>query len=377
MPRTEELEKIWPLLPEKLALALRQLPTEQLAKVQEFRLRTGCPVALFDGKQSFFLSSTGRLHSFPAKGDWTLSRKELEDCFYRLCNFSVHTHQQELKQGFVTTSWGDRAGVCGVVTTDGQGQGVCREISSLCIRVSREIPGAAAVLLKQVDPQKGVLIAGAPGSGKTTLLRDLARSLSLGLGGSCIKVAVVDERHELSAMAEGIPRRDLGCCDILCGQEKAAAIAQAVRTLSPQLIVCDEVGSLKEAEEIAAGLCCGVAFAVSVHCGGREELLRSPIVGRLMDTGAFGMIALLHSSAQPCQLETLLSKEEYDVQRGGSCNGSREHRPIRLVAGSAVAPEERAVGSNGTILDAIFSPVGASGPYTGGNRGASGRAGGI
>ncbi len=372
MTNMEELEKALRLLPEQLAAALRKLPEGELARIQELRLRTGCPVSVFDGSSSRFLSRTGRLHSFPAQGDWTLSRREVEDCFYRLCEFSVHTHQQELSQGFVTTSWGDRAGVCGVMTADQQGQAACREISSLSIRISREVPGAALPLLERVNPAEGILIAGMPGSGKTTLLRDLARSLSMGLAGPCMKVTVVDERHELSAMMEGEPRRDLGCCDILCGLTKAAAITQAVRTLSPQLIVCDEVGSLEEAEQISQGLCCGVAFAASAHCGGRRELLESPIVKRLMATGAFGTVALLGSSARPCTLEALLSKEEYDAQTDGSADGGRQHRPVWMVARGSAASAAGTDGGDGTILGTVCPSVRLSAPDTGGNRGTAG-----
>ena len=43
MTNMEELEKALRLLPEQLAAALRKLPEGELARIQELRLRTGCP----------------------------------------------------------------------------------------------------------------------------------------------------------------------------------------------------------------------------------------------------------------------------------------------------------------------------------------------
>lgn len=124
MTNMEELEKALRLLPEQLAAALRKLPGRGTGADPGASPADRRPVSVFDGSSSRFLSRTGRLHSFPAQGDWTLSRREVEDCFYRLCEFSVHTHQQELSQGFVTTSWGGPGGC--VRCNDGRSTGTGR-----------------------------------------------------------------------------------------------------------------------------------------------------------------------------------------------------------------------------------------------------------
>lgn len=317
-----EYEKALEYLPPTLREALGNIPEGEKSRIQEIRLRAGRPVSVFDGAVSRFVTGRGALTYGGADG-FVTDQGLLQDAFVRLCDYSVHTHQGEMERGFVTTPKGDRVGICASVVKDRDGTVSCREISSLCLRISREIPGAGRELCRRWDLNRGLILGGGPGTGKTTLLRDLGRSLASGDLGPCRKVVYIDERYELSAMFRGMPRRDLGLCgDAVCGLPKGEAIEQTVRTLSPEFILCDEIGSLGEVREIAAGLACGVKFLVTVHCGSREELLRGPIPRALLETGAFGGVALLDSPARPSQIVQLMTKEEFfRGQSGGAAAG--------------------------------------------------------
>lgn len=306
-------------LPPTLKQILEAIPEREKSRIQEIRLRAGRPLSVFDGMCSRFVTVNGELtrgRGFPV--DQTL----LQDAFVRLCDYSVHTHQGEMERGFVTTPKGDRVGVCASVIKDRDGSISCREISSLNIRISRQIPGAGREVVRRWGLDRGLVLAGGPGTGKTTLLRDIGRILSSGETGDCKKVVFLDERYELSAMFRGTPRRDIGLCgDAICGLPKGDAMEQAVRTLSPEYILCDEIGSIKEVDEIAAGLACGVRFLVSVHCGSREELFRNPILRALFDTGAFGAVVLLDSPQNPSRISLFLTKEEYHGKAAGADTG--------------------------------------------------------
>jgi len=282
-----------------IACILRSVPQASAAAAEEIRLRAGMPLTLYISGRPAFIGAGGGL-SFAAGEQAVVVRpSDIHETFLRMCEYSVHSRQEELSRGFLTLPGGHRAGLCGTAVHQNGELSAIKDLSSINLRIAREFKGCAANIMSALPPGfGGLLIAGRPGSGKTTLLRDIARILSSGEFSAGVrrffKVAVVDQRGELAAMCGGQPQNDLGLqCDVLSGCAKEEGIEMAVRTLSPDFIIFDEVGSANEATAIAKGMFAGVRFIASVHASGMESLARNRTAARLTESGAFSHIALL------------------------------------------------------------------------------------
>ncbi len=260
------------ILPDRLSEAALRCASLYGGVFSEIRLRTHSPL---------FITSSGRNLSCGV----TCTRRDIDDVIRRLTGNSLYSFGDTIREGYITTSGGLRAGVCGrAVTQGGVVSAVC-DISSVCIRVPHRVRGAGDVaygLLKQSGFKDGLLIYSAPGVGKTTLLRELVWRLA---GGEHpFRVAVVDTRCEIYPGLEGETS-----ADFLSGYPRGKGIEIAVRTLSPQFVVCDEIGSAQEAEAICEAAFSGVKLIATAHASSFEELSESRLMQELWEAEPFGI----------------------------------------------------------------------------------------
>lgn len=283
----------------ELSGVLLRIPEAKKQTVQEIRLRSGKPTALSDGTETLFVCQDGSIVYSPERA-FICTRRHIYDTFRQLCGFSVYSRQEEIRNGYITIKGGHRVGLCGTASLKGGEIASVTDITSLNIRIARQIAGSSAHVLEKITPLSGgVLIAGAPSTGKTTLLRDIASRLSTGLGCRIMRTCVIDERGELSGSSEENGGIDLGLCDILRGYPKGEGIMQAVRSLSPQVIICDEVGTEDDCHAVAQGANAGAHIIASIHAPSVNELMRRSQAKRLIETGAFRTLVLLDSTDHP------------------------------------------------------------------------------
>ena len=309
-------------LPPKICDALKSLPDEIKNKVYEVRLRACKPIVLITSDGSLFIDKNKRMTYIFTQNLLEITFLEIREAFMRLCNFSVYSHSDSISQGFITLDGGHRVGLCGTAVTENGKVTSMKDINSLNIRISREFKGCADNILRDVfnNRLKNVIISGPPSSGKTTLLRDISRQISDGKFGEYYKVAIIDERCEIAPVSEGIYSHDVGVnTDVLSGFKKADGIMMALRCLSPQLIVCDEIGTNDECEAIRSGINSGVNFVLSIHASKRHELENKIQFKTLIDNGFCTDVVVL--SSKVCEIKETFKSGDVYFENNRSCVG--------------------------------------------------------
>ena len=293
----------------ELCCVLLKIPDSRKHFIQEIRLRVNKPVALSNGSETLFVSNDGDIIYSPERGI-TCSQRNIFDTFRQLCSYSVYSKQNEIKNGYITVNGGHRIGLCGTASIKEGKISSVTDITSLNIRIARQIFGAAQNLMPIITPLKGgVLIAGLPSTGKTTLLRDIAYRLSKGIGCHIMRTSVVDERGEISG-GNNFNCIDLGYCDILRGYPKGEGIMQSIRALSPQVIICDEVGTEEDVQSIALGANAGAYIIATIHADNYLGLMRRKQACKLIETEAFSTLIFLSSSDKPCTFTEIINLSE-------------------------------------------------------------------
>lgn len=318
--KRENLRTICRYLPCLLSSALENLPEERVHRLCEIRIRADRPAVLIFTDERSFITLSGRLTSFDSTDLIKLTAQETESVFNAMCRYSVHSLSDEIAEGFITLEGGSRVGIYGRAVTDGKRITSVRSIRGMNIRLSGNFIGAAEPIVKLVgDKRANILICGPPSSGKTTLLKDFCRILSDEKG---LKVCLIDERCEADGFCTGVNT------DVLSGYPKAAGIQTAVRTLSPEVIAFDEIGTAEEAEAVISGLNSGVNFVMTVHCADRYELLRRPQFRLLISAGAVDLCVFLKNIGE---ISEIISAKELENENSGAYGSGNMLRYDRTV----------------------------------------------
>lgn len=286
------------LFPEPIRTILGRMPPALLEQVEEIRIREGRPLEINAGDNYHFLTPEGIPTGKPEE-----AYVPLKEVTHRLLdlisNHSLYTLEEELRKGFITIPGGHRIGLAGRTVLSGGRVEYLRDINGFNVRVAREVQGVAdPVLPYLLDMRNGqvmhTLILSPPQQGKTTLLRDLARQISNGTkltaGGELrqgvrrrLKVGIVDERSEIAGSYKGVPSFDVGPrTDVMDGCPKAEGMMMMLRSMSPDVLIVDEIGRPEDAEAVMEALHAGVSVIATAHARDLTELSARPALKRLI-----------------------------------------------------------------------------------------------
>ncbi|MCD8196169.1 MAG: stage III sporulation protein AA [Lachnospiraceae bacterium] len=245
--------------------------------------------------------------------------EEVGEILAYLGNYSLYAWEDEIRQGFLSLPGGHRVGLAGKTVLEDGRVHTLTEISSLNIRFAHEVRGCADTVLPYLWEGRRLchtLFVSAPGRGKTTLLRDCIRQISDGDSSHPgMTVGLVDERSEIAGSFRGIPGNDVGLrTDVLDACPKAEGLMMLIRSMAPDVVAVDEVGSPADLAAMRHAMNCGCVLLATVHGDSMEELRRKPVLGEMVEAAFFERYVLLENRIAPGCVGQILDGQCRDVK---------------------------------------------------------------
>ena len=289
MKNIDEILRYFPNKIYQIFFNLFQENSKIAEELQEIRMRAERPIILKLRERDLILQ-------------YNITQAEILQIVERLCENSIYAYKNQICEGFITVKGGHRIGLTGSCVIENGKIINVKHISSLNFRIAREVLNCSTRVLREVIDIENksiynTIVVAPPGRGKTTMLRDIIRRLSNGIdeinfkGKTC---GVVDERGEIAAMYKGIPQNDVGIrTDIIENVEKNQGIHMLIRTMAPEIIACDEIGSKEDVEAIHYALYSGVKGIFTMHGKNIEDIKNNKQIYELIENREIQKVVFL------------------------------------------------------------------------------------
>ena len=325
-------QHICPAIAPRIAAVLLQLPSAVRETLTEIRLRVNLPLMVSTGVSDNMITEAGTF-AVTSRQAFTITQTDLLKTLQMISKNSLYALENEIRAGFVTIAGGHRVGLAGQALVENGQVKSLKNISSINIRIARQIIGCADQLIPWLINPKGhiynTLIVSPPRCGKTTVIRDIARQLSSGIKELNVKgmqVGIVDERPEIAACQFGVPSMDLGDrIDILDSCPKATGMLMLIRSMAPQVIITDELGREEDALAVEEAIHAGVSVIATAHGHSIVDIKKRPCIKKLIEEECFERYVTLSSIPSMGSMMTvsatngqlLYSHPEYEVRPCG------------------------------------------------------------
>ena len=289
MKDTDEILRYFPNNIYKIFFNLFNENNKIINDIEEIRMRANRPILLKLREKDLVLQ-------------YNITQSEILQILERLCENSIYAYKNQICEGFITVKGGHRVGLTGSCVIENGKITNIKYISSLNFRIAREILNCSTRVLREVIDIENksiynTIIVAPPGKGKTTVLRDIIRRLSNGIeeinfkGKTC---GIVDERGEIAAMYKGVPQNDVGIrTDVIENVNKNKGIHMLIRTMAPEIIACDEIGSKEDVEGIHYALFSGVKGIFTMHGKTIEDIKNNKQIYELIENREVQKIVFL------------------------------------------------------------------------------------
>lgn len=286
------MQEVLAFLPSTISDKVLSLPQDLIDRIEEIRVRTSRVLEVTARGKPYFLP-------------YTVTEEDSEQLINKLSRHSFYTLEEELKRGYITIEGGHRVGLAGKVVLEGGVVKGIRNLSSFNIRIAREKLDIAQSILPYVynDGWKHTMLIGSPQTGKTTLLRDLARMISTGVPERNIppfKVGIVDERSEIAGCVNGIPQLMFGPrVDVLDACPKAEGMMMLIRSMSPDVLVVDEIGRVEDGQAIQEAVNAGITLVMTTHGSSLSEVRKRPVIRDIVNLQTIERFVELRRGDEP------------------------------------------------------------------------------
>lgn len=298
-----DMKEIIEMLPESISYQIKLLHPKSMSRIEEIRIRIMKRVEVIIAGKPIYLS-------------YEVTYDDTINLLNELSNYSIYTLEEELRKGYITVKGGHRVGLSGRVITENGRVKAIRDVTSFNIRIAKERIGISERYIPYLYDRNwlNTLIIGPPQTGKTTLLRDFARVISTGYKQiEAKKVCIVDERSEIAGCVQGVPQHQFGeRVDVLDACPKAEGMMMMIRSMSPDVLIVDEIGTKEDAVAVMEAVHAGVQLLVSVHGHHASELKNRPSLKMLFEAKVFDRFLELSRKDGPGTVQQILDQNGRD-----------------------------------------------------------------